>query len=141
MLWAQLVDELGLTTGPQGGVRLPHDATIPSASRQASSTPLGGACHIIEADQQPAHHRDIHEHGHEQAFPDHHDEPDIQQQRDIGVDILPAMNDQDSNRSPEGNVLRFALHRQDQNSQVSTRCHGMPCRGSTLVLPNSVGLG
>jgi hypothetical protein len=57
------------------------------------------------------------------------------------VDILPAMNDQDSNRSPEGNVLRFALHRQGQNSQVSTRCHGMPCRSSPLVLPNSVGLG
>src|ERR1019366_5125066 len=57
------------------------------------------------------------------------------------VDILPVMNDQDSNRSPEGNVLRFALHRQDQNSQVSTRCHGMPCRSSLQVLPNSVGLG
>ena len=51
------------------------------------------------------------------------------------------MNDQDSNRSPEGNVLRFALHRQGQNSQVSTRCHGMPCRGSLLVLPNSAELG
>jgi hypothetical protein len=51
------------------------------------------------------------------------------------------MNDQDSNRSPEGNVLRFALHRQGQNSQVSARCHAMPCRGSLLVLPNSVGLG
>jgi hypothetical protein len=38
-------------------------------------------------------------------------------------------------------VLRFALHRQGQNSQVSTRCHGMPCRGLTLVLPNSAGLG
>ena len=38
-------------------------------------------------------------------------------------------------------MLRFALHRQGQNSQVSTRCHGMPCRGSLLVLPNSVGLG
>src|SRR5664280_1200651 len=57
------------------------------------------------------------------------------------VDILPAMNDQDSTRSPEGNVLRFALHRQGQNSQVSTRCHGMPCRSSLLVLPSSVGLG
>ena len=56
------------------------------------------------------------------------------------VDILPAINDQDSNRSPEGNVLRFALHRQGQNSQVSTHCHSMPCRGS-LQLPNSVGLG
>ena len=44
------------------------------------------------------------------------------------VDILPAMNGQDSNRSPGGNVLRFALHRQGQDSQVSTRCHGMPCR-------------
>ena len=57
------------------------------------------------------------------------------------VDILPAMNDQDSNRSPEGNVLRFALHRQGQDSQVCTRCHGMPWRSSLLVLPNSVGLG
>ena len=27
-------------------------------------------------------------------------------------------------------MLRFALHRQGQNSQVSTRCHRMPCRGS-----------
>src|SRR5450631_580844 len=50
------------------------------------------------------------------------------------------MNDQDSNRSPGGNVLRFTLHRQGQNSQVSTRCHGMPCRGS-LQLPNSAELG
>src|SRR5664280_2352869 len=57
------------------------------------------------------------------------------------LDILPAMNDQDSNRSPGGNVLRFALHRQGQNSQVSTRCHGIACRSSLLVLPNSVGLG
>src|ERR1035437_2445949 len=57
------------------------------------------------------------------------------------LDILPAINDQDSNRSPGGNVLRFALHRQGQNSQVSTRCHAMPCRGSLLVLPNSVRLG
>ena len=38
-------------------------------------------------------------------------------------------------------MLRFAPHRQGQNSQVATRCHGMPCRGSLLVLPNSVGLG
>jgi len=38
-------------------------------------------------------------------------------------------------------VPRFALHRQGQNSHVSTRCHGMPCRGLTLVLPNSVALG
>jgi hypothetical protein len=57
------------------------------------------------------------------------------------LDILPAMNDQDSNRSPAGNVLKFALHRQGQNSQVSTRCHDMPCRGLTLVLPSSAGLG
>ena len=34
----------------------------------------------------------------------------------------------------------FALHRQGQNSHVSTRCHGMPCRGLTLVLPHSAGL-
>jgi len=27
-------------------------------------------------------------------------------------------------------MLRFALHRQGQNSHVSTRCHGMSCRGS-----------
>jgi hypothetical protein len=51
------------------------------------------------------------------------------------------MNDQDSNRSPGGNVLRFALHRQGQNSQVCTRCHGMPWRSSLQVLPNSVGFG
>jgi hypothetical protein len=38
-------------------------------------------------------------------------------------------------------MLRFALHRQGQNSQVCTRCHAIPCRGSLLVLPNSVGLG
>ena len=38
-------------------------------------------------------------------------------------------------------MLRFALHAQGQNSQVSTRCHGMPCRGSQLVLPNGAGLG
>jgi hypothetical protein len=37
-------------------------------------------------------------------------------------------------------VLRFALHRQGQNSPVSTRCHGMACRGSRQ-LPNSAGLG
>jgi hypothetical protein len=38
-------------------------------------------------------------------------------------------------------VSRFALHRQGQNSQVSTRCHDMPCRGVERVLPNSAGLG
>ena len=38
-------------------------------------------------------------------------------------------------------MLRFALHRQGRNSQVSTRCHGMPCRGLTLVLPNTARLG
>jgi MFS family permease len=58
-----------------------------------------------------------------------------------GFDILPALKDQDSNRSPEGSMLRFALHRQGQNSQVSTRCHGMSLRGLTLVQPSSVGLG
>jgi hypothetical protein len=31
-------------------------------------------------------------------------------------------------------MLRFALHGQGQNSQVSTRCHGMPCRGSLRFL-------
>jgi hypothetical protein len=29
-------------------------------------------------------------------------------------------------------VSRFALHRQGQNSQVSTRCHALPCRGLVL---------
>jgi hypothetical protein len=38
-------------------------------------------------------------------------------------------------------MLRFALHRQGQNSQVCTRCHAMACPGSLLVPPNSVGLG
>jgi hypothetical protein len=38
-------------------------------------------------------------------------------------------------------MLRFALHRQGQSSQVSTRCHATACSGSTLVLPNRVGLG
>jgi hypothetical protein len=38
-------------------------------------------------------------------------------------------------------MLRFALHRQGQSSQVCTRCHATACRGSTLVLPNRVGLG
>jgi len=38
-------------------------------------------------------------------------------------------------------VPRFALHRQGQNSQASTRCHGMPCRSLTLVVPYSAGLG
>jgi len=38
-------------------------------------------------------------------------------------------------------MLRFALHRQGQNSHVSTRCHGMACRGLPLLLPNSAGLG
>ena len=57
------------------------------------------------------------------------------------LDILPALEDRASNRSPGGSMLRFALHRQGQNSQVSRRCHGMSCRGLTLVLPSSVGLG
>ena len=38
-------------------------------------------------------------------------------------------------------MLRFALHRQGQGSQVSTRCYGMHCRGLTLVLPHRAGLG
>jgi len=38
-------------------------------------------------------------------------------------------------------VPRFALHRQGQNSHVSTRRHPMACRGSLLVLPDSAGLG
>jgi len=37
-------------------------------------------------------------------------------------------------------MLRFALHRQDEISRVSTRCRGMHCRGSLLVLPKSIGL-
>jgi hypothetical protein len=52
--------------------------------------------------------------------------PELPSRPGRAVDILPAMHDQDSNRSPEGNVLRFALHRQGQNSQVSTRCHALP---------------
>ena len=38
-------------------------------------------------------------------------------------------------------MLRFALHRQGQNSHVSPRWHAMPCRGLTLVLPHSAGRG
>ena len=38
-------------------------------------------------------------------------------------------------------MSRFALHRQGQDSQVSTHCHARPCRGSTLVGPDSAGLG
>jgi len=30
-------------------------------------------------------------------------------------------------------MLRYALHRQSQSSHVCTRCHGLPCLGSTLV--------
>jgi hypothetical protein len=30
-------------------------------------------------------------------------------------------------------MLRFALHRQGQSSQVSTRCHATACRGLTLA--------
>ena len=38
-------------------------------------------------------------------------------------------------------MSRFALHRQGQNSHVCTRWHAMACRGLTLVLPYSAGLG
>jgi hypothetical protein len=38
-------------------------------------------------------------------------------------------------------MLRFALHRQGQNCQVCTRCHGKPRRGLLLVLHNSGGCG
>jgi hypothetical protein len=42
-------------------------------------------------------------------------------------------------------MLRFALHRQGQNSHVSTRCHGMLCRGSRNYWSNNrartTGLG
>jgi hypothetical protein len=31
-------------------------------------------------------------------------------------------------------MLRFALHRRGQNSQVSTRCHGKPCRGTAQTV-------
>jgi hypothetical protein len=61
--------------------------------------------------------------------------------RGEAVDILPAMNDQDCNRSPGGNVPRFALDRQGQNSHVWPRGRAMACRGVTLVLPSSAGLG
>jgi hypothetical protein len=37
-------------------------------------------------------------------------------------------------------MLRFALHRQGQNSQVSTRCHGMPCRGPMRYCQTVSGL-
>ena len=53
----------------------------------------------------------------------------------------PAMSDQDSNRSPGGNVRRFALHRQGHNSQVPARWQASPWRGSLLVPPNSLGPG
>jgi hypothetical protein len=57
------------------------------------------------------------------------------------VDILEAMNDQDSNRSPAGNACRLALHRHGQDSQAASRCRAMGWRGSPLVLPNSAGFG
>jgi hypothetical protein len=38
-------------------------------------------------------------------------------------------------------MVRFALHRQGQYSQISTSSHGMPCRSVTPVLPHSLGLG
>ena len=38
-------------------------------------------------------------------------------------------------------MLKFALHRQGQNSHVCTRWHAMACRGLALVLPYSAGLG
>ena len=57
------------------------------------------------------------------------------------LDILPAINDQDSYRSPGGTVSRFALHRQGQSSHVCTRWRAMACRGSLLVLPHRAGLG
>ena len=57
------------------------------------------------------------------------------------VDIFAAMNDQDSHRSPGGNVCRFALHRQGQNFHVWPRCHGLARRGLTAVVPQRAGLG
>src|SRR5664280_394564 len=42
------------------------------------------------------------------------------------VDILPAMNDQDSNRSPEGNVLRFALRRSPMSPSPPRRGRETP---------------
>src|ERR1035437_3507716 len=46
------------------------------------------------------------------------------------LDILPAVNGQDSNCYGLGRpcMLRFTLHRSSQNSAVSTRCHAMSCR-------------
>jgi len=38
-------------------------------------------------------------------------------------------------------VLRFALHRQGQNSHVAAHYRAMACRGSLLVLPHGAGLG
>ena len=38
-------------------------------------------------------------------------------------------------------MLRFALHRQGQNSHVRAHCHAMACRGLTLLLPDRAGLG
>jgi len=38
-------------------------------------------------------------------------------------------------------MLRFALHRQGQNSHVCTRWHAKPRRGLTLLQPNSAGRG
>jgi hypothetical protein len=59
----------------------------------------------------------------------------------LSLDILPATNDQDCNRTPEGNMCRFALHRRGQDSQVAARGRAMGWRGSLLVLPNSARLG
>src|ERR1035437_6492334 len=48
----------------------------------------------------------------------------------LEIDILPAVNGQDSNCYGLGGpcMLRFTLHRPSQNSAVSTCCHDMSCR-------------
>jgi hypothetical protein len=38
-------------------------------------------------------------------------------------------------------MCRFALHRQGENSHVSTRGPAMACRGVTLAPPHRTGLG
>jgi hypothetical protein len=37
-------------------------------------------------------------------------------------------------------MLRFALHRQGQDSQVCTRCHTIPCPVHCLYCPTASGL-
>jgi hypothetical protein len=44
------------------------------------------------------------------------------------------MNDRDFQLLPAGNMLRFALPRRGQNSQVCTHGHARPCRGTAQTL-------